>query len=52
MIVDIIDRRHVEMDPENPLPFQPSLTPAMGISGVILLLSGLAFAVIGIKNKW
>ncbi|KAJ4402777.1 hypothetical protein N0V91_006998 [Didymella pomorum] len=24
----------------------------MGISGVILLLSGLAFAVIGIKNKW
>jgi hypothetical protein len=24
----------------------------MGISGVILLLSGLAFAVVGIKNKW
>ncbi|KAF2630330.1 hypothetical protein BU25DRAFT_446574 [Macroventuria anomochaeta] len=41
-----------EVNPENPLPFQPSLTPAMGISGVILLLSGLAFAVIGIKNKW
>ncbi|KZM19501.1 uncharacterized protein EKO05_0003032 [Ascochyta rabiei] len=37
---------------ENALPFQPSLTPAMGISGVIMLLSGLAFAVIGIKNKW
>lgn len=40
------------VNPKNPLPFQPSLTPAMGISGVILLLSGLAFAVIGIKNKW
>ncbi|XPS76385.1 hypothetical protein M3J09_008438 [Ascochyta lentis] len=41
-----------EVDTENALPFQPSLTPAMGISGVILMLSGLAFAVIGIKNKW
>ncbi|KAF1933551.1 uncharacterized protein M421DRAFT_52812 [Didymella exigua CBS 183.55] len=41
-----------EVNPGNPLPFQPSLTPAMGISGIVLLLSGLAFAVIGIKNKW
>ena len=24
----------------------------MGITGVLLLLSGIAFAVIGIKNKW
>lgn len=46
------DGRLVEVDPQNLLPFQPSLTPAMGISGVLLLLSGLAFAVIGIKNKW
>ncbi|KAJ4988722.1 hypothetical protein SVAN01_05855 [Stagonosporopsis vannaccii] len=41
-----------EADPENPLPLQPSLTPAMGISGVVLLLSGLTFTIIGIKNKW
>ncbi|KAJ8108759.1 hypothetical protein OPT61_g7951 [Boeremia exigua] len=41
-----------EPDAENPLPLPPSLTPAMGFSGVILLLSGLAFAIIGIKNKW
>ncbi|KAH9872882.1 hypothetical protein J1614_005276 [Plenodomus biglobosus] len=36
---------------ENPLPIQPKLTAAMGLSGVILLLSGLVYAVIGIKNK-
>ncbi|RAR01923.1 hypothetical protein DDE82_006120 [Stemphylium lycopersici] len=38
-------------DPANPLPIQPKLTPAMGISGVFLLLSGLAYAIIGIKKK-
>ncbi|KAF2854256.1 hypothetical protein T440DRAFT_271480 [Plenodomus tracheiphilus IPT5] len=37
---------------QNQLPIQPKLTPAMGLSGVILLLSGLVYAVIGIKNKW
>ncbi|CAE7007768.1 hypothetical protein PTNB73_00101 [Pyrenophora teres f. teres] len=35
----------------NPLPIVPTLTPAMGITGVILLLSGLAYAIIGIKKK-
>lgn len=33
------------------LPIQPTLTPAMGISGVLLLMTGLAYTVIGIKNK-
>ncbi|KAI8940696.1 hypothetical protein NX059_001964 [Plenodomus lindquistii] len=37
---------------ENKLPLQPKLTPAMGLSGVILLLSGLVYGIIGIKNKW
>ena len=41
-----------DVDPENQLPLQPTLTPAMGVTGVILLISGLAFAIIGIKNKW
>ncbi|KAF2263905.1 hypothetical protein CC78DRAFT_581025 [Lojkania enalia] len=36
----------------NPLPIKPKITPAMGISGVILLISGIVYTVIGIKNKW
>ncbi|KAI4929035.1 hypothetical protein J4E85_005659 [Alternaria conjuncta] len=39
-------------DPKNPLPIHPKLTPAMGVTGVLLLLSGLGYAIIGIKNKW
>ncbi|USP78545.1 uncharacterized protein yc1106_05819 [Curvularia clavata] len=35
----------------SPLPIPPKLTPAMGISGVILLLTGLAYGIIGIKKK-
>ena len=34
------------------LPLQPKITPAIGISGVILLLSGVALCLIGIKYRW
>jgi hypothetical protein len=36
----------------DPLPIHPKLTPAMGITGVLLLLTGLGYAIVGIKNKW
>jgi hypothetical protein len=42
----------VSADPADPLPIHPKLTPAMGITGVLLLLSGLGYAIVGIKNKW
>lgn len=54
----VVDVEYEEMtaksgaDPENSLPIHPKLTPAMGLSGVLLLLTGLVYAVIGIKNKW
>ncbi|KAF2680679.1 hypothetical protein K458DRAFT_434256 [Lentithecium fluviatile CBS 122367] len=34
------------------LPIKPRITPAFGLAGVIMLLSGLVYAVIGIKNQW
>ncbi|RMY61116.1 hypothetical protein D0863_11379 [Hortaea werneckii] len=34
------------------LPLQPKITPAIGISGVILLVSGVALCLIGIKHRW
>lgn len=40
------------VDSANPLPIHPKVTPAMGISGALLLITGLVYAVIGIKNKW
>ncbi|KAF2176773.1 hypothetical protein K469DRAFT_397055 [Zopfia rhizophila CBS 207.26] len=36
----------------SPLPIQPKITPAIGLGGVILLISGVVYTVIGIKNKW
>lgn len=36
----------------NELPLEPVITPAIGITGVILLCTGLAYAIIGIKHKW
>ncbi|OXV06228.1 hypothetical protein Egran_06004 [Elaphomyces granulatus] len=33
------------------LPFQPQITPAIGMAGVVLMLSGLVYTIIGIKNQ-
>lgn len=37
--------------PPNPLPFQPRITPAFGIGGVILILTGSIYAFVGIQHK-
>jgi len=34
------------------LPLPPRITPALSVGGVFLILSGIACALIGIKNKW
>ncbi|KAI0380965.1 hypothetical protein F5Y04DRAFT_88907 [Hypomontagnella monticulosa] len=37
---------------EGELPLQPRLTPGWGVSGAIMLISGVVYALIGIKNAW
>ena len=34
------------------LPIKPRITPAFSIAGVILILTGFAYSLVGIKNKW
>lgn len=34
------------------LPIQPKITPALGVAGVILIVLGLCYSLIGIKNQW
>lgn len=34
------------------LPLPPQITPALSIAGVFLILTGIAYALIGVKNKW
>ena len=34
------------------LPIQPHITPALSIAGVVLILTGTTYALIGIKNRW
>jgi hypothetical protein len=34
------------------LPLHPKITPALGLIGALLLISGTLYAVVGIKNKW
>ncbi|KFY11225.1 hypothetical protein V492_04568 [Pseudogymnoascus sp. VKM F-4246] len=35
----------------DPLPFQPRLTPAFGVGGVLLMISGAVFAFVGIQHR-
>jgi hypothetical protein len=37
--------------PSNPLPLKPKITPGLSITGIVLTVSGLAFLLIGIKNR-
>ncbi|KAF1957561.1 hypothetical protein CC80DRAFT_491650 [Byssothecium circinans] len=39
-------------DSQDALPIQPKITPALGLAGIIMLISGIIYGVIGIKNKW
>ncbi|OTA59995.1 hypothetical protein K449DRAFT_101767 [Hypoxylon sp. EC38] len=34
------------------LPLQPRLTPGWGVSGAIMLITGVVYALVGIKNSW
>ncbi|KAI9884093.1 MAG: hypothetical protein M1823_004123 [Watsoniomyces obsoletus] len=36
----------------NGLPLPPRITPGLAVAGVILLATGMAYALIGIKSKW
>lgn len=36
----------------NALPIQPEITPALGVAGVVLILFGMCYSLIGIKNQW
>ncbi|XXH04971.1 hypothetical protein Hte_011395 [Hypoxylon texense] len=37
---------------EGELPLEPRLTPGWGVSGAILLITGVVYTLIGIKNTW
>lgn len=39
------------VQPPDPLPFQPRITPAFGIGGVILILTGSVYAFVGIQHR-
>ncbi|KAK0947894.1 hypothetical protein LTR29_000795 [Friedmanniomyces endolithicus] len=36
----------------DPLPITPTITPALGIAGCILIVTGAALCLIGIKHQW
>ncbi|CAF3444913.1 unnamed protein product [Fusarium graminearum] len=37
--------------PAGQLPIEPRLTPGWGVAGIIMLLTGVAYALVGIKNR-
>ncbi|KAL1860162.1 hypothetical protein Plec18170_002111 [Paecilomyces lecythidis] len=45
------DPAHGPKQDPNVLPFRPKITPAVGIAGVILILLGGIYALIGVKNR-
>ena len=38
--------------PVGHLPLTPEITPGWGVAGIFLLLSGLVYTLIGVKNRW
>lgn len=38
--------------PNGQLPIKPEITPGWGVAGVILILTGVGYTLIGIKNRW
>ncbi|ROW12298.1 hypothetical protein VMCG_00148 [Cytospora schulzeri] len=38
--------------PEGELPLEPRITPGYCVAGVILILTGIAYTLIGIKTRW
>ncbi|PHH87922.1 hypothetical protein CDD83_8237 [Cordyceps sp. RAO-2017] len=38
--------------PAGQLPLPPEITPGWGVSGVIMLLTGVIYTLVGIKNRW
>lgn len=37
---------------EDELPWEPTITPALGIAGVFLIVLGSIYALIGVKSRW
>jgi hypothetical protein len=40
------------MFPANELPLPPEITPAFSVAGVLLMITGVFYCLIGIKKKW
>lgn len=40
------------LDDADELPLEPRITPAFGIAGVFLIVSGGVYALIGVKSRW
>ncbi|KAG6039445.1 hypothetical protein E4U41_002625 [Claviceps citrina] len=38
--------------PAGQLPLAPQLTPGWGVAGVIMLMTGVVYTLVGIKNRW
>ncbi|UKZ53222.1 hypothetical protein TrVGV298_007014 [Trichoderma virens] len=38
--------------PAGDLPIQPIITPGWGVAGIILMLTGLVYTLVGINNQW
>ncbi|KAL7789941.1 hypothetical protein V8C37DRAFT_192693 [Trichoderma ceciliae] len=38
--------------PEGNLPIQPVITPGWGVAGIILMLTGFVYTLVGINNRW
>ncbi|KAF1813555.1 hypothetical protein P152DRAFT_394922, partial [Eremomyces bilateralis CBS 781.70] len=41
-----------DLEESEQLPIQPKITPAVGIAGALLMLTGLVYTLLGIQKKW
>lgn len=38
--------------PDGQLPIAPTITPGWGVAGAVMLVTGLVYTLVGIKNRW
>ncbi|KAK5990086.1 hypothetical protein PT974_08350 [Cladobotryum mycophilum] len=38
--------------PEGELPLKPRITPGWGVAGIVMIMTGLVYTLVGIKNRW
>lgn len=47
-----VNTTYFDFVPDGELPIKPEITPGWGVAGSIMMMSGIIYTLVGIKNRW